>query len=104
MKQLTSNDLTYALYEAAHASVYPAPKYAPTTLYFLAAREIERLMREKTKAQMSTCNRTQNEDGNWETGCGQMFVFEAGTPEDNKFEFCCYCGNSLQSLAQLGRM
>jgi len=27
----------------------------------------------------------------WETSCGNNFVFECGTPTDNKFVYCPYC-------------
>ena len=41
------------------------------------------------------CAWTEDEDGNWETACGRMFVLVEGTPSDNSMAFCCYCGKSL---------
>jgi hypothetical protein len=32
---------------------------------------------------------------NWETDCGQTFVFEDGTPEENSHRFCSYCGKPI---------
>lgn len=37
-----------------------------------------------------------DEDGNWFTDCGHAFVLTEGTPRENGFEFCCYCGKPLQ--------
>lgn len=31
------------------------------------------------------------------TACGQDFCFEDGTPVDNKFKFCPYCGKKIRS-------
>jgi hypothetical protein len=31
----------------------------------------------------------------WETSCGNTFIFETGTPGENNFEFCPYCGCQL---------
>lgn len=39
------------------------------------------------------------EDGSyscWETGCGQSFCLEDGTPKDNSMKFCCFCGEKLR--------
>lgn len=41
---------------------------------------------------MGSCTWTENVDGNWETSCGEMFVFEDGTPSENGMKYCCYCG------------
>ena len=42
-----------------------------------------------------SCVWTEDEDGNWDTGCGTCFVFNGGTPQDNKAEFCPYCGGNI---------
>lgn len=41
------------------------------------------------------CEWIQDSDGNWETDCDDMFVFETGSPADNHMHFCCYCGKKL---------
>lgn len=41
------------------------------------------------------CNWTEDSDGNWDTTCGNTFVIESGTPADNNFHWCCYCGKKL---------
>jgi len=41
------------------------------------------------------CAWTEDEDGNWHTGCGQVFNLCMGTPDENKLRFCPYCGKAL---------
>ena len=36
-----------------------------------------------------------NENGAWETQCGEAFWFEVGTPTDNNMKFCPFCGGAL---------
>lgn len=31
----------------------------------------------------------------WETGCGNSFILNDGTPHENNIKFCCYCGGAL---------
>lgn len=42
-----------------------------------------------------TCGWAHDEDGIWQTDCGEAFVLMDGTPEENDFRFCCYCGKNL---------
>ncbi|MGE5523420.1 MAG: hypothetical protein ACM3SS_06885 [Rhodospirillaceae bacterium] len=44
---------------------------------------------------VATCLWTKNEDGYFDTSCGQAFVFTDGGPSENRMEFCCYCGGRL---------
>ena len=46
-------------------------------------------------ANPAACVWRRDEDGNWNTGCGGMFVIEEGTPADNDMRYCCYCGKTL---------
>jgi rRNA maturation endonuclease Nob1 len=41
------------------------------------------------------CDWLEDDDGNWETSCGECFYFEAGSPHDNKCMFCGFCGGRL---------
>jgi len=43
----------------------------------------------------SVCEWTQDEDGNWETDCNEVFIFNEGTSVENGFNFCPYCGRPL---------
>ena len=57
-----------------------------------------------TQAQPSAasveCVWAEAEDGNWDTGCGYMFVLTEGTPYDNEMGFCCYCGGTIDQVTQ----
>lgn len=46
----------------------------------------------------AACKWTEDEDGNWETGCGGMFTFIDGTPILNDMKFCCYCGGVIEQV------
>ena len=43
-----------------------------------------------------TCTWTENEDGVYETNCGNLFVFNDGGPVENDFRYCPYCGRELR--------
>jgi len=32
----------------------------------------------------------------WSTSCGENFILNEGTPEENKFKFCNYCGKEIE--------
>lgn len=44
------------------------------------------------------CEWNEDEDGNWDTGCGNTFSFDEGGPEENKSKFCCYCGKGVKAV------
>ena len=44
------------------------------------------------------CEWTQNEDGIWETACGNMFEVMEGTPHENQMNYCPYCGKYLVEI------
>ena len=35
-------------------------------------------------------------DGNWNTGCQEIHVFISGTPHENGYVFCPYCGGKIE--------
>jgi hypothetical protein len=41
------------------------------------------------------CTWEEDIDNNWSTGCDHVFGFVDGSPEDNEFKFCPYCGGEL---------
>ena len=41
------------------------------------------------------CYWTEDSDGNWETDCGNMFTLDSGTPEENDFQYCPFCGKEI---------
>lgn len=49
-----------------------------------------------TECRKQQCTWQQDEDdGSWDTACGNKFCIEEGTPEENEMRFCCYCGAVL---------
>ena len=47
---------------------------------------------------MSTCKWSEDSDGNWDTECEEMFIFNDGTPSENKCRFCPYCGKNIEEI------
>jgi hypothetical protein len=43
----------------------------------------------------TNCRWKEDDDGVWETACQHAFVFSDGSPAQNGFEFCPYCGGKL---------
>ena len=44
------------------------------------------------------CRWTADEDGTYDTGCGQSFQFNDDGPAENKARFCLYCGGPLVAV------
>ena len=66
-------------------------------------REVVRIERDLSAALQlpltpddSTCTWTEDEDGNWETECGDMFAFIDGGPVANNCKYCPYCERQLR--------
>jgi hypothetical protein len=47
-----------------------------------------------------SCTWTEDDDGVWDTACGQRFETVDGTPHENDMLFCCYCGRPLVEQRQ----
>jgi hypothetical protein len=52
-----------------------------------------------------TCEWTEEKEwgesmGTWDTECGNAFTIIDGTPQENGFKFCLYCGKSLIESAE----
>jgi hypothetical protein len=45
-----------------------------------------------------TCRWTEDEEGIWNTECGQKFIWTAGIPTYSGERFCFYCGKSLEVI------
>lgn len=43
----------------------------------------------------TTCEWSENENGAWDTGCGNCFELTDGTPHYNDMHFCPYCGENI---------
>lgn len=45
---------------------------------------------------LATCDWEQDQDGYWQSGCGQEFEFlTVSGPADNAFAYCPFCGKPL---------
>jgi hypothetical protein len=44
------------------------------------------------------CVWSEDFEGNWDTGCGNLFVLNEGTPSENGMKHCCYCGGKLEQV------
>ena len=42
------------------------------------------------------CTWTEDSEGDWDTACGNMFIIITGTPQENRMEYCPYCGRELK--------
>ncbi len=45
--------------------------------------------------QHNGCEWKPDEDGIYDTDCNERFEISEGTPKDNKFVFCPYCGKPI---------
>lgn len=45
--------------------------------------------------QNDVCQWAQDDDGIWQTECGNAFEIMNGTPKENEFNYCTYCGKEL---------
>ena len=46
-------------------------------------------------AEPTTCAWHGDEDGAYETSCKHIFQMLDGTPQENNFTHCCFCGKSM---------
>jgi hypothetical protein len=44
------------------------------------------------------CEWTEDDDGSWNTQCGQKFTWTVGGPFDNRARWCLYCGKKLKEV------
>ena len=63
---------------------------------------------EKAKAALDstspqTCAWREDEDGVWETACGEAFSFDYDGPVENKTRYCQYCGKPVD-VKQIGHV
>jgi hypothetical protein len=60
----------------------------------------DRLWKElgKENAPYAPCEWEENSDGQYEADCGNIFEVIEGTPEENGFKFCTFCGKPLKQV------
>lgn len=43
----------------------------------------------------SRCTWKEDEEGVWNTACGEAFDLTCDTPKEHGMNFCCFCGKKL---------
>jgi len=59
------------------------------------AEQIETLRTQLAAARVCKWREDDPDFGTWRTGCGHLWSFNAGGPEENDAKFCQYCGGEL---------
>jgi len=44
------------------------------------------------------CKWTEDDAGDWDSDCGDSFIFNNDGPVENHFKFCPYCGRKLKQI------
>ena len=60
---------------------------------------VERIEREReaaTAKRVPPCEWAEDDDGVWQTDCGEAHQFTDGGPVENSQRFCGYCGGKLK--------
>ena len=52
----------------------------------------------KRRRPCARCLWREDENGNWETGCGETFCFDDGGVRPNKYYFCPACGKPIDEV------
>jgi hypothetical protein len=50
------------------------------------------------KSTLISCRWLEDDDGNWDTACGERFFFETGGPTENRAKWCLYCGRRIEPV------
>ena len=53
-------------------------------------------IRSAIKALERPCTWQEDEDGVYDTDCGNRFIVSEGTPAENSMEFCPYCAHRIK--------
>lgn len=56
----------------------------------------------KRRIPCARCVWREDENGNWETGCGETFCFDDGGVRPNKHYFCPNCGKPIDEVKYEG--
>ena len=48
---------------------------------------------------IAACKWEADDDGVYQTGCGEAFTFIDAGPKENNMKFCCYCGGTMSAPA-----
>ena len=63
----------------------------------LCGKHLRQERRARDQRAALKCRWSEDGEGSfWATGCGNAFEFNDGTPKQNSFAWCPYCGRSLE--------
>ena len=89
-------DLRKAAKEALWAFQYHIDQTWPTDRSTAAIAALSTALAQQDKPKTCTwCQDGDSDSSVYATSCGHYFNLEDGTPEDNKMQWCCYCGKKL---------
>jgi hypothetical protein len=90
------NDCKYPLSAGCDGCECSRPD-EPNPCIFIGANALmdEVIKRQYNPQAEQSCIWTEDEDGIYQTSCGNSFEFMNGTPNDNHTKFCPYCGKVL---------
>lgn len=60
-------------------------------------------MSDERLAEIESCTWTENDDGYWDTACGNSWVFDTGGPAQNHCTYCHGCGRPINALDEVIR-
>ena len=52
-------------------------------------------MKKILSQEIFSCIWQEDEDGDWLTECGNIFILDTGTPANNEMIYCPYCGKKI---------
>ena len=56
--------------------------------------ELVDILMDQARRSSLTCQWSEDEDGNWDTECGNKEILDGG-PEEHHHKYCPYCGNKI---------
>ena len=70
--------------------------YRGKSNFTLNRNELQKALEETLNTPEIRCVWSQDEEGNWDTGCGDTFtLIDETTPGGNNMRYCPFCGGSL---------
>ena len=81
------------------------PPEKPWQLEILAAankQTLERMEAPPEPPDVYACGWREDDDGNWQTSCGEVYVFIEGNPTENDYRCCPGCGKPITIIQPKG--
>jgi len=72
-------------------------RYAANRELVALQRETDAMRKVYDAARVCHWREDDHDFGTWRTGCGHLWSFNAGGPEENDTKFCQYCGGALNA-------